>query len=145
MAKDEAENEKDNVPEKVVVPEDISAGGDAKPEEATTPAVVENGVAATENDVANTTTGTLDESKASDATEATEQSTDAAADKKPKKEKTKKRWSFRSFSFSKKDKQKPEKRKNAEDAAANDSTPAVTNGDCEKVVEEVSVFEERGC
>lgn len=141
MAKDEAENEKDNVPEKKVESEDKNGSGDAKIEEASPVVVVENGVAATENEGADTTTETLDESKVSEVIEATEQGTDAAAtdsNKKPKKEKTKKRWSFRSFSFSKKDKQKPEKRKNAEDAAANESTAAVTNGDCEKVVEEVS-------
>lgn len=48
--------------------------------------------------------------------------------KKPKKEKVKKRWSFRSFSFSKKDKQKPTKK---------EETPASTNGECEQVPEEV--------
>lgn len=47
------------------------------------------------------------------------------SNKKQKKEK-KKRWSFRSFSFSKKDKQKPVKKEEA------------TNGECEKVPEEVS-------
>lgn len=48
--------------------------------------------------------------------------------RKPKKEKVKKRWSFRSFSFSKKDKQKPVKKEEA----------VLTNGECEKVPEEVS-------
>lgn len=47
------------------------------------------------------------------------------SNKKLKKEK-KKRWSFRSFSFSKKDKQKPTKKEET------------TNGECEKVPEEVS-------
>lgn len=55
--------------------------------------------------------------------------------KKPKKDKVKKRWSFRSFSFSKKDKQKPAKKDDAAAAAA-----ATANGECEKVPEEVSVF-----
>ncbi|XP_028898870.2 A-kinase anchor protein 200 isoform X1 [Zeugodacus cucurbitae] len=45
--------------------------------------------------------------------------------KKPKKEKVKKKWSFRSISFGKKDKQKPAK---AEDAAT-DNAAAATNGD----------------
>ncbi|XP_050319396.1 A-kinase anchor protein 200 isoform X2 [Bactrocera neohumeralis] len=44
--------------------------------------------------------------------------------KKPKKEKVKKKWSFRSISFGKKDKQKPAK---AEDAATENA--AATNGD----------------
>lgn len=46
------------------------------------------------------------------------------ANKKPKKEKVKKKWSFRSISFGKKDKQKPAK---AEDAAAENA--AATNGE----------------
>lgn len=48
-------------------------------------------------------------------------------EKKTTKQKVKKRWSFRSFSFNKKDKQKPAKKE--EDA--------IKNGDCEKVLEEV--------
>lgn len=80
-----------------------------------------------------TTATTLNESK--DGVETGEDAnatpaTDSA--KKVKKEKSKKRFlSFRSFSFSKKDKQKPAK-KDAEEKAA------VTNGECEKVPEEVS-------
>lgn len=53
-----------------------------------------------------------------------EENETADSNKKQKKEK-KKRWSFRSFSFSKKDKQKPAKKEE-------------TNGECEKVPEEVS-------
>lgn len=69
---------------------------------------------------------TGDDSNAEAATPATDSA------KKVKKEKSKKRFlSFRSFSFSKKDKQKPAK-KEAEEKAA------VTNGECEKVPEEVS-------
>lgn len=62
------------------------------------------------------------------------------SNKKPKKEKVKKKWSFRSISFSKKDKQKPSKKENKDkDAAVAEETPAEqTNGDCEKVPEEVS-------
>lgn len=129
------------------------ASGDAAPKVIEKP--VENGSAsATEIavDAANATATTLDDSKVSEVVEATE-SGDAAApaadgadgaaggdaaaadsQKKPKKEKTKKRWSFRSFSFSKKDKQKPEKKKKDEEAA--NDTAAVTNGDCDKVLEE---------
>jgi hypothetical protein len=150
VVKDDVENEKDNVTEKEATPVvENGAGGDAeapKIEEKsddvnTAEIVVENGTPATETEEANATATTLDESKVSEATEATAiESGDGAApadsNKKPKKEKTKKRWSFRSFSFSKKDKQKPEKKKNADDAAANETAAAVTNGDCEKVVEE---------
>lgn len=71
--------------------------------------------------------------------EAVEGAEDAAASstpvsdsaKKQKKEKPKKRFlSFRSFSFSKKDKQKPAKKEEA----------AATNGEIEKVPEEVFSF-----
>lgn len=147
VAKDEAENEKDNVTEKEAVPVESGAGGDvAKVEEISEvnkSTVAENGTAAVESETENNATvTTLDESKLSEVTEATEEIVDGATstpiEKKPKKEKTKKRWSFRSFSFSKKDKQKPEKKKSAEEAA-NDTAAAVTNGECEKVLEEVSL------
>lgn len=69
----------------------------------------------------------MNESK--DAVEAGDEAT--PADGKKKKEKSKKRFlSFRSFSFSKKDKTKPKKEENAADA---------TNGDIEKVPEEVGL------
>lgn len=90
---------------------------------------------ATENDdgtenVADTTAGTLDESKDCAETAGGDATSLTDSAKKPKKEKSKKRFlSFRSFSFSKKDKTKPKK----EEAAAN-----ITNGECEKVPEEVS-------
>lgn len=51
--------------------------------------------------------------------------------KKPKKEKVKKKWSFRSISFSKKDKQKPIKK---------DDKETKTNGEIENVPEEVRNF-----
>jgi hypothetical protein len=54
---------------------------------------------------------------------------------KKKKEKVKKKWSFRSISFSKKDKQKPNKEKKKDDEANKEKA---TNGECEKVPEEVS-------
>jgi len=126
--KDEAENEKDAATEKSEQPAEAApvaevAASDAK--EIEKPA--ENGDEATEN--ADTTTGTLDESKdgVENAGDDTNASTPTDSAKKPKKEKSKKRFlSFRSFSFSKKDKTKPKK----EEAAA------TTNGECEKVPEE---------
>lgn len=51
-------------------------------------------------------------------------------EKRPKKDKVKKRWSFRSFSFSKKDKQKPSKKDEAKTA----------DSECALVPEEVSIF-----
>lgn len=72
---------------------------------------------------------TLNESK--DAVEGADDANTTAtpADGKKKKEKSKKRFlSFRSFSFSKKDKSKPKKEENAADT---------TNGEIEKVPEEV--------
>ncbi|XP_055295004.1 A-kinase anchor protein 200 [Sitodiplosis mosellana] len=134
--KDEgAENEKDAATEKTEQP---AAEAESKADDATAAVAAvetkeeekpaENGEG-TEN-AADTTTGTLDESKdgvenaGDDATSTPV--TDSA--KKTKKEKSKKRFlSFRSFSFSKKDKTKPKK----EEAAA-----ATTNGECEKVPEE---------
>lgn len=89
-----------------------------------------------------TTATTLNESKevveaGEDVNAASTPITDS--NKKPKKEKSKKRFlSFRSFSFSKKDKQKPAKKGSADESAAN--TTAVTNGECEKVPEEVSAI-----
>lgn len=67
---------------------------------------------------------TLNESKISEAPIVE----NGDSNKKPKKEKVKKKWSFRSISFSKKDKQKPAKKDEA------------TNGECEKVPEEVSLL-----
>lgn len=141
--KDDVENAKDAVTEKseqpaaaaVAAVEEAAAAvaaivlddkADTKAEEK--PA--ENGDGA--ENAADTTTGTLDESKDGVENAGDDASSTPATDsaKKPKKEKSKKRFlSFRSFSFSKKDKQKPKK----EEAAAN-----TTNGECEKVPEEVS-------
>lgn len=71
---------------------------------------------------------TLNESK--DAVEGADDAASTPADGKKKKEKSKKRFlSFRSFSFSKKDKSKPKKEENPAET---------TNGDIEKVPEEVS-------
>lgn len=142
--KDEAENAKDSATEKddqsaAVEATENGAAGDApvvspKADEKT-PEVAENGTEA--ENVNETTATTLNESKevvegGEDANAASTPATDSA--KKAKKEKSaKKRFlSFRSFSFSKKDKQKPAK-KDAEEKAA------VTNGECEKVPEEVGV------
>lgn len=85
----------------------------------------------------------LNESKGTDST--TEASTPDSS-KKTKKDKLKKKWSFRSISFGKKDKQKPlkkteEKTETAkEEGAIAATTEAVTdtNGECEKVPDEVS-------
>ncbi|XP_031617541.1 A-kinase anchor protein 200 isoform X2 [Contarinia nasturtii] len=130
---DGAENEKDAATEKTEQPaaaEPAAAKTDADGQEAEKPA--ENGAGEEAENAADTTTGTLDESKdgvenaGDDANASSTPVTDSA--KKPKKDKSKKRFlSFRSFSFSKKDKTKPKK----EEAAAN-----TTNGECEKVPEE---------
>lgn len=146
--KDDVENEKDAVTEKSEQPAAATVAAEAaadapapaaEPTAAETkaeekPTVAENGDGG--ENAADTTTGTLDESKdgventgESDANASSTPVTDSA--KKAKKDKSKKRFlSFRSFSFSKKDKTKPKKE---EAAAAN-----TTNGDCEKVPEEVS-------
>lgn len=130
----DTENEKDKATEKeeapaVAAPVENGAGDvpevEEKQAEAEKPAA--------ESDSAIDTTATsLNESKEvveGGEGDAATPNTDSA--KKAKKEKSKKRFlSFRSFSFSKKDKQKPKK---AEEVAA-------TNGECEKVPEEVIYF-----
>lgn len=137
--KDETENEKDSATEKLNVdvktPEEQGAGDAAACADQTKENGTEKATEAAEN-VNDTTVTSLDESKVSEAVEGAE---DAAASstpvsdsaKKQKKDKPKKRFlSFRSFSFSKKDKQKPAKKEEA----------AATNGECEKVPEEVCIF-----
>lgn len=128
---DDAENEKDTTTEKEQQNQPQIEGGDNIKTEVATDATA--AAAPTENGTSDETEQ-LDESKlsetataaAGDETAATEATGDS--NKKPKK--SKKKWSFRSFSFSKKDKQKPVKK---DEAAA-----AATNGECEKVPEEVS-------
>lgn len=145
MDKDEGENAKDSATEKddqsaAVEATENGAAGDApiispKADEKTPEIAVESGNDA--ENVNDTTATTLNESKevveiGDDANAASTPTTDSA--KKAKKEKSKKRFlSFRTFSFSKKDKQKPAK-KDAEEKAA------VTNGECEKVPEEVGAI-----
>lgn len=124
---DAAENEKDVTTEK----EQTKESGDS----AGVVVVTESIITDEANKIIGTENGdeTLNDSKVTD---------EVAADsnKKPKKEKVKKKWSFRSISFSKKDKQKPSKKeKDNKDAAVAEETPAQeTNGECEKVPEEVS-------
>lgn len=129
----DTENEKDKATEKeeapaVVAPAENGAGDAPEVEEKQ----AESEKPAAESDNAIDTTATsLNESKelVEGEGDAATPNTDSA--KKAKKEKSKKRFlSFRSFSFSKKDKQKPKK---AEEVAA-------TNGECEKVPEEVIYF-----
>lgn len=146
MVADEAENEKDIATEKEqIAPVAIAENGSESPAaeiEAAASKLIENGINAVANAIDETTTTLLNESKLSEAAVAigeeaviaVEENANATGDedsnKKQKKEK-KKRWSFRSFSFSKKDKQKPAKK---------DDSATVTNGDCEKVPEEVSLI-----
>lgn len=106
------ENEKDAEQEKSAA-KDVAAAGDAVTATASpaTPDADKTIESANE---------TLNESKA------TSETGDSA--KKSKKDKVKKKFSFRAFSFSKKDKQKPDKKKEDKE----------TNGEPEKVVEEVS-------
>lgn len=65
--------------------------------------------------------------------------------KKSKKDKLKKKWSFRSISFGKKDKQKPSKKAEESTALAKEEVAAVTaavadtNGESEKVPVEVRI------
>lgn len=145
MVTDEAENEKDIATEKEqIAPVAIAENGSESPAaeiEAAASKLIENGINAVTNAIDETTTTLLNDSKLSEAAVAVgeeaviavEENASATGDedsnKKQKKEK-KKRWSFRSFSFSKKDKQKPAKK--------DDSATAATNGECEKVPEEVS-------
>lgn len=117
-------------------PEGAENAKDAATEKDQIAAVTTNGHSegqdAAENPIENGGGGdeSLNVSKASEAG-ATSPTTETAADsnKKPKKEKVKKKWSFRSISFSKKDKQKPAKKEEEK-----------TNGEIEKVPEEVSVW-----
>ncbi|CAO1333042.1 unnamed protein product [Diamesa serratosioi] len=124
---DAAENEKDVTTEK----EQTKESGDS----AGVVVVTESTITDEANKIIGTENGdeTLNDSKVTE---------EVAADsnKKPKKEKVKKKWSFRSISFSKKDKQKPSKKDNKDkDAAVAEETPAEqTNGDCEKVPEETT-------
>lgn len=145
MVTDEAENEKDIATEKEqIAPVAIAENGSESPAaelEAAASKLIENGINAVTNAIDETTTTLLNDSKLSEAAVAigeeaviaVEENANATGEedsnKKQKKEK-KKRWSFRSFSFSKKDKQKPSKK--------DDSATAATNGECEKVLEEVS-------
>lgn len=135
VEQDMAENEKDITTEKQLTsntqPSGVEAVADIKNDcEVKQPV---NGDSIAEK----TGETTIDDNKLSKATECTVESStaenfEAVAEDTPipKKEKVKKRWSFRSFSFSKKDKQKPAKKEEAE----------LTNGECEKVPEEVSKF-----
>lgn len=94
----------------------------------------------TPSDDANKTTATENGDETLNESKPAEEVT-ADSQKKPKKEKVKKKWSFRSISFSKKDKQKPSKKdKKDEDKKDEASLDKTTNGDCEKVPEEVSPF-----
>lgn len=154
MVADEAENEKDIATEKeqatvAAAPVAIAENSDGDSAADKSVVIVENGTNSNMDETATTllneTGKTIDAAAAAAVTEegvaAVEDATVAAAaadedsNKKPKKEK-KKKWSFRSFSFSKKDKQKPTKKEDATTAAAAAAT--ATNGECEKVPEEVS-------
>nr|XP_014098876.2 A-kinase anchor protein 200 isoform X1 [Bactrocera oleae] len=110
---DETENDKDLTTEKSVGDNDNGAqdgGGDSNTGQS--------------NASAAESASKEDESK--DGNKSTEEISPLSDEnnKKPKKEKVKKKWSFRSISFGKKDKQKPAK---AEDAATENA--AATNGD----------------
>ncbi|XP_055385983.1 A-kinase anchor protein 200 [Condylostylus longicornis] len=122
-------------------PADTGAGGDvavATAETVTTPT-------ANENTTANSATNNTEQQQSTDANEtlndsktageSTTSETPENSSKKPKKEKVKKKWSFRSISFGRKDKQKPSKKEEA-----NANTSAV-NGECEKVAEETTTEE----
>lgn len=132
---DAAENEKDASTEKESS-KDGGAGGDAAAESASSPIAASSPVAA---DKTAETTVTSDSDagnktleNGSTADETLNDSKAAAEDSNKKPKKVKKKWSFRSISFSKKDKQKPAKKeKDGEEKV---------NGDCEKVPEEVSGF-----
>ena len=116
---DAVENEKDVTTEKEVKDVIIE---ETPTEEANKTAITENG------------DETLNETKPAEEVTADSQ-------KKPKKEKVKKKWSFRSISFSKKDKQKPSKKDKKDDEKKDDAAAEkTTNGECEKVPEEVSDF-----
>lgn len=115
---DAAENEKDSSTEK----ESTTTGGagDASAASASSPTTEK---AESDSDATNKTqeNGSADE---------TLNDSKSAEDSNKKPKKVKKKWSFRSISFSKKDKQKPVKKdKEGEEKV---------NGECEKVPEEVS-------
>ena len=113
---DAVENEKDVTTEKEIIVEEIPT------EDANKTTATENG------------DESLNEGKPAEEVTADSQ-------KKPKKEKVKKKWSFRSISFSKKDKQKPSKKDKKDEEKKDEATAdKTTNGECEKVPEEVSSF-----
>lgn len=121
---DAAENEKDASTEKESKDGGGDAGGEAAPIAASSPVAADK-TASEDSDAGNKTleNGSTDETL-------NDSKTAEDSNKKPKK--VKKKWSFRSISFSKKDKQKPAKKdKDGEEKV---------NGDCEKVPEEVSFF-----
>lgn len=127
------ENEKDSSTEKgLLVPPAAS-------DSATTPAAVENGLGdATPDEMPTEKIGTSSE-EAQSPTSPSEGTSEVASPTSPtsptsgdekqteKKKEKKKKWSFRSISFSKKDKQKPSKKQQQQEE----------NGDIEKVPEEV--------
>ncbi|XP_037957265.1 A-kinase anchor protein 200 [Teleopsis dalmanni] len=122
---DESENDKDLTTEKSG--EAAQAGGDNASENNTSSPVVEPG---------------KDESATPKEGAATEEISPLSDDsmKKAKKEKQKRKWSFRSISFGKKDKQKPSKTEEATENVA-----AATNGDAEKsATDEVSESKNEG-
>lgn len=107
-----------------------------KPAEKDKEAIVENGVSDSEEktekgDVAAEEAPVVEKTEGEKTPDATEKSGDEAEaksediGKKKKKEKSKKKWSFRSISFSKKDKSKPAKE-------------GEKNGEVKEVPEEVS-------
>uniref|UniRef100_A0A182VTY5 Uncharacterized protein n=1 Tax=Anopheles minimus TaxID=112268 RepID=A0A182VTY5_9DIPT len=114
---DAAENEKDSTTEKTNKEGGDGGGGD-------TSVATVSPTSEGESDANNKTleNGSNDESLNDSKAPAADE-----ANKKPKK--PKKKWSFRSLSFSKKDKQKPAKKEKDEERV---------NGECEKVPEEVS-------
>lgn len=111
MPAEGAENEKDAATEKA----EVTTNGHAEEKDASAVTHVENGG-----------DESINVSKVSEAGATSPTSETAESNKKPKKEKVKKKWSFRSISFSKKDKQKPAKKEEEK-----------TNGEIEKVPEEV--------
>lgn len=120
---DAAENEKDASTEKE---SNKDGAGDASATASVSSPTTEKQPAESDSDAANKTQengGSADETLNDSKTAAAEDS-----NKKPKK--VKKKWSFRSISFSKKDKQKPAKKEKEGEEKV--------NGECEKVPEEVS-------
>lgn len=133
---DAAENEKDASTEKESS-KDGGAGGDAAAAESASSPIAASSPVAADKTAETTVTSDSDAGNktlenGSTADETLNDSKAAAEDSNKKPKKVKKKWSFRSISFSKKDKQKPAKKeKDGEEKV---------NGDCEKVPEEVSGF-----